>query len=136
MEMTIENVLASFRHIAVVGLSDKPERPSNAVAGYMMQHGYSVYPVNPAIREVFGMLSHASLSSMPPETRSRIEIVNIFRSSSEVPAIVEEAIAIGAKVIWMQLGVSHEAAARKAREAGLTVIEDRCIAVEYRRLFG
>ncbi len=136
MEMTIENILVSFRHIAVVGLSDKPERPSNAVARYMMQHGYSIYPVNPVISEVFGLPSHASLSSMPPEIRNRVEIVNIFRASSEVPPIVEEAIATGAKAIWMQLGVAHEAAAVKARQAGLAVIENRCIAIEHKKLFG
>lgn len=134
MEMTIENILRSFRNIAVVGLSDKPERPSNAVAAYMMRHGYTIYPVNPGVSEVFGLTSHSALSSMPEEIRSSIEIVNIFRTPSEVPAIVDEAIAAGARVIWMQLGITHEAAAQKAGKAGLTVIMNRCIAVEHQLL--
>ncbi|NTW10211.1 MAG: CoA-binding protein [Chlorobiaceae bacterium] len=134
--MTIENILGSYRHIAVVGLSRNPERPSNSVARYMLEHGYSIYPVNPGVREVFGLPSHPSLSSMPPDISSRIEIVNIFRAPAEVPAIVDEAIAIGAKVIWMQFGASNEAAAQKAREAGLAVIGEHCIAVEHQRIFG
>lgn len=136
MDMTIEHILGSFRHIAVVGLSSKPERPSYSVAGYMMRKGYTIYPVNPGVREVFGLPSHPSLSSMPPEISDRIEIVTIFRTPVEVPAIVDEAIARGAKVVWMQPGAAHEAAASKAREAGLAVIEDLCIAVEHQRHFG
>jgi uncharacterized protein len=136
MEMSVEHILATYRHIAVAGLSGNPERPSNAVARYMMEQGYSIYPVNPGVSEVFGLPSHASLSSMPREISSRIEIVDVFRTPSEVPAIVDEAIAIGAKAVWMQPGAVNEAAARKAREAGLAVIENLCIASEHKRLFG
>jgi hypothetical protein len=130
----IEHILASFRHIAVVGLSAKQDRPSNSVARAMIRHGYTIYPVNPGFEEILGLHCYPSLSAMPPEIRNKIEIVNIFRKSADVPPIVDEAIAIGAKVIWMQLGIAHEKAANKARQAGLLVVENRCIAVDQQRL--
>ncbi len=133
--MSIQEILASFRHIAVVGLSGNPERPSNSVAHYMMQQGYTIYPVNPALPEVFGLPCYPSLVSMPPEVSKTIEIVNIFRKSDDIPPVVDEAIAIGAKVIWMQSGIANESAAEKARNAGLIVIENRCIAEEHKHLF-
>ncbi len=130
----IEHILASFRHIAVVGLSAKQDRPSNSVARAMIRNGYTIYPVNPGFEEILGLHCYPSLSAMPPEIRKKIEIVNIFRKSADVPPIVDEAIAIGAKVIWMQLGIAHEHAANKARHAGLLVVENRCIAVDQQRL--
>ncbi|NHQ61226.1 CoA-binding protein [Chlorobium sp. BLA1] len=127
----IEHILTSFRHIAVAGISAKPDRPSYQVARYMMEQGYTIYPVNPNSKEVLGLRCYPSLLLMPPEIRGKIEIVNIFRKAEDVPPIVDEAISIGAKVIWMQSGISNMEAAGKAREAGLLVIENRCIAVEH-----
>ncbi len=131
----IETIFASFRHIAVVGLSAKPYRPSNSVARAMRAQGFTIYPVNPDVETVFGLHCYPSLSAIPPEISKKIEIVNIFRKSADVPPVVDEAIAIGAKVIWMQLGIANEEAANKARKAGLIVIENRCIAVDQQRLF-
>jgi predicted CoA-binding protein len=131
----IEYILSSFRHIAVVGISEKPGRPSNSVSRAMLTHGYSIYPVNPGVEEVLGLRCYPSLSAIPPAISKKIEIVNIFRKSADVPPVVDEAIAIGAKVIWMQLGIINENAADKARKAGLLVVENRCIAVEQQHLF-
>jgi hypothetical protein len=136
MESAAKQILESFRHIAIVGLSARPDRPSNFVARYMMDQGYTIYPVNPGLHEVFGITCHASLLSMPKEVQKKIEIVNIFRNPADVPPIIDESIAIGAKAIWMQLGIANETAAEKARNAGLLVVENRCIAVEHRQLFG
>ncbi|MEI8186181.1 MAG: CoA-binding protein [Chlorobiaceae bacterium] len=131
----IQHILASFHTIAVVGISEKPERPSNSVARYLLQEGLTVFPVNPTLQEVFGFPCFPSLSSIPPQQSKTIEIVTIFRKSADVPPIVEEAIAIGAKVIWMQSGITNEEAAKKAKNAGLLVVENRCIAVEHQHLF-
>ncbi|NMW22078.1 MAG: CoA-binding protein [Chlorobiaceae bacterium] len=131
---TITNILASFRNIAVVGLSARPDRPSNIVARYLLDQGFTIYPVNPGIKEVLGLPCYPSLSSIPPELSNSIEIVNIFRKSADVPPVVDEAIAIGAKVIWMQSGITNEDAAKKARNAGLLVVENRCIAVDHQHL--
>jgi hypothetical protein len=131
----IKNILVSFHNIAVVGISAKPERPSNSVSRYLLQQGFTIYPVNPVLKEVFGLPCFASLSSMPVELSEKIEIVNIFRKSADVPPIVDEAIAIGAKVIWMQSGITNEDAAKKARTAGLLVVQNHCIAVEHQQLF-
>jgi predicted CoA-binding protein len=133
---TIETILNSYNHIAVVGLSERAERPSNRVAKYLMQHGYTIYPVNPNLNKVLGLNCYASLSSIPPELRKNIEIVNIFRNPEEVEPIVDEAISIGAKVIWMQSGISNKPAADKARLNGLLVIENRCIAVDHQTFVG
>ncbi len=133
--LAVKNILTSFHNIAVVGISAKPERPSNRVAQYLIQQGYTVYPVNPGLQDVLGLPCYSSLSSIPPEVRKNIEIVNIFRKSEDVPPIVDEAIALGAKAIWMQLGISNDAAASKARNAGLQVIENQCIAVVHQQLF-
>jgi len=131
----IESILKSFRHIAVAGLSERPDRPSNSVARYMMKQGYTIYPVNPNSKEVLGLSCYPSLRAMSPEISRKVEIVTIFRKAVDVPPIVDEAIAIGAKVIWMQSGISNSAAAEKACKAGLLVIENRCIAVEHQSLF-
>ena len=125
-------ILEKYQRIAMVGLSSNPFRPSHFAAIYMLAHGYDVTPVNPRESEILGRRSYPSLLDVP----GPIEIVDIFRESDAVPAIVEEAIARGAKVIWMQLGVIHEQAAAKARDAGLEVVMDRCVKIEHARFFG
>jgi predicted CoA-binding protein len=123
-------ILQSARTIAVVGLSGKRYRPSYGVAEYLKREGYRVIPVNPEETEVLGEKSYPDLDSVPGE----IDVVDIFRRAEFVPEIVEAAIRKGAKVVWMQEGVIHEEAARRAREAGLTVVMDRCILKDHRRL--
>jgi predicted CoA-binding protein len=125
-------ILETYKRIAMVGLSSNPFRPSHFAAIYMLAHGYDVTPVNPRESEILGRRSYPSLLDVP----GPIEIVDIFREPDAVPAIVEEAIARGAKVIWMQLGVIHEQAAARAREAGLEVVMDRCVKIEHARFFG
>jgi hypothetical protein len=132
--MDIRTILTSYRHIAVVGISDRRDRPSHSVTRYLLQAGYDIYPVNPVIREVLGLECWPSLSTIPEDMRKKIEIVVIFRKPADVPPVVDEAIAMGARVVWMQLGISNEPAAEKARKAGLEVVQDRCIAVEHQRL--
>ncbi len=125
----ISAILDSCRTIAVVGLSSKRYRPSYGVAEYMKRSGYRIIPVNPFEAEVLGERSYPDLESIP----GPVEIVDIFRRSEFVPAIVEAAIAKGAKAIWMQEGVMNEDAARRAEAAGLTVMMDRCILKDHRR---
>jgi len=125
-----EEILNSSRVVAVVGLSAKPDRPSYRVASYLKENGYKIIPVNPDIREILGEVSYPDLSSIPEP----VDVVNIFRRSEEVPAIVEEAIRIGSKVVWMQEGVTNDEAAVRAREAGLLVVMDRCMLKEHQRL--
>jgi predicted CoA-binding protein len=125
-------ILERYRRIAMVGLSSNPFRPSHFAAIYLLSEGYDVIPVNPRETEVLGRKSYPSVASVP----GPVEVVDIFREPSAVPAIVEEAIAADAKVIWMQLGVIHEEAARRAREAGLEVVMDRCMKIEHARFFG
>jgi len=131
-DATLHDVLARARTIAVVGLSDKPERDSNEVARYLQSVGYRVVPVNPMLSEVLGERAYPSLAAIPPEVT--VDIVDIFRRSDQVPTVVDEAIARGAPVVWMQLGVEHAEAAAKARAAGITVFENLCIMVQHRRL--
>jgi predicted CoA-binding protein len=126
------SILERYRRIAMVGLSSNPFRPSHFAAIYMLAEGYDVVPVNPRQKEVLGRRSYASLREVP----GRIEIVDIFREPSAVPGIVDEAIAAGAKVIWMQLGVIHQEAGERARQAGLEVVMDRCVKIEHARFFG
>ena len=126
----IPDILQSARTIAVVGLSSKRYRPSYGVAEYMQRSGYRIIPVNPMETEVLGEKSYASLDDVPEP----IDIVDIFRRSEYVPEIVDAAIRKGAKAIWMQEDVMHEDAARRATEAGLDVVMDRCILKEHRRL--
>jgi len=125
-------ILERYRRIAMVGLSSNPFRPSHFAAIYLLSEGYDVIPVNPRETEVLGRKSYASVAEVP----APVEVVDIFRESAAVPAIVEEAIAAGAQVIWMQLGVIHEEAARRARQAGLEVVMDRCMKIEHARFFG
>jgi hypothetical protein len=126
----IADILGAARTIAVVGLSAKRFRPSHGVAEYLQRVGYRIIPVNPNITEVLGEKSYASLDAVPEP----VDIVDVFRRSEHVPEIVEAAIRKGAKTIWMQEGVVHEDAARRAEAAGLAVIMDRCILKEHRRL--
>jgi predicted CoA-binding protein len=126
----IRTILEAYRSIAVVGLSDKPDRDSHRVAAYLKQKGYRIIPVNPKVGEVLGEQSYPSLKDVPEP----VEIVDIFRRPEAVPAIVDEAIAVGAKVVWMQEGIVHNEAAGKARAAGLQVVMNRCILKEHFRM--
>jgi predicted CoA-binding protein len=125
-------ILERYRRIAMVGLSSNPFRPSHFAAIYLISEGYDVVPVNPRESEVLGKKCYPSLAAIP----GGVEIVDIFREPAAMPPIVDEAIAIGAKVIWMQLGVIHEGAAEKAQAAGLEVVMDRCMKIEHARFFG
>jgi predicted CoA-binding protein len=126
----ISDILLTAHTIAVVGLSGKRFRPSYGVTEYMQRAGYRIIPVNPNETQILGERCYPDLDSVPDE----IDIVDIFRRSEFVPDIVEAAIRKGAKAIWMQEGVAHEAAARRATEAGLVVLMDRCILKDHRRL--
>ena len=128
--MTIEEILRSSKTIAVVGLSSNKFRPSFGVSQYMQRNGYRIIPVNPQETEVLGEKSYGSLKDIPEP----VDIVDIFRRSDFVPEIVDEAITIGAKCIWMQEGVVNEQAAQKAKAAGLAVVMDLCILKEHQRL--
>lgn len=127
----IRRILAETRRIAVVGASSNPGRPSYGVTGFLVARGYEVTPVNPGLegQAVQGRKVAASLEAAGP-----LDMVDIFRASDHAPAVVEDAIRLGARTIWMQLGVVHEAAARQARAAGLTVVMDRCPVIEAGRL--
>jgi uncharacterized protein len=125
-------ILDGTRTIAMVGLSSNPFRPSHFAAIYLLSEGYDVIPVNPRENEILGRRCFSSLRDIG---RS-VDVVNIFREPSAVPALVEDAIAIRAKVVWMQLGVVHLEAARRARNAGLEVVMDRCMKIEHARFFG
>jgi uncharacterized protein len=125
-------ILETYRRVAMVGLSSNPFRPSHFAAIYLISEGYEIIPVNPRESEILGRKSYPSVSAIP----SGVEIVDIFRETAAVPSIVDEAITAGAKVIWMQLGVIHEEAAGRAREAGLEVVMDRCMKIEHARFFG
>jgi predicted CoA-binding protein len=126
----ISEILSNAHSIAVIGLSGKRYRPSYGVAEYMQRSGYRIIPVNPMEQQVLGETSYPDLDSVP----EAIDIVDIFRRPEFVPEIVEAAIRKGAKAIWMQEGVIHEDAARRAVEAGLAVVMDRCILKEHRRM--
>lgn len=128
----LRRLLRTSRNIAVVGLSAQWHRPSYFAAKYLQEHGYRVIPVNPTYPEILGEKSYKRLADIP----ERIDVVDCFRKSSEIPAIADEAIAIGAKVLWMQLGVENAEARRKAEAAGLEVVENRCMKIEHGRFFG
>ena len=128
--MTISELLKTSRTIAVVGLSNKRFRPSHGVAEYMQRNGYRIIPVNPFEQTVLGEKCYPDLDSVP----DRVDIVDIFRRPEFVPEVVEAALRIGAKAIWMQEGVVHEEAAERARAAGLFVVMDRCILKDHRRV--
>ncbi|HKV46459.1 MAG TPA: CoA-binding protein [Candidatus Acidoferrales bacterium] len=127
----VSEILRTSRTIAVVGLSSKSQRPSHGVSRYMQSAGYRIIPVNPAETEVLGEKSYARLEDIP----ERVDIVDIFRKSEAVPAIVDAAIRIGARGVWMQEGVIHPEAAEKARRAGMFVIMNTCILKEHIKRF-
>ena len=129
---TLRRILRQSRTLAIVGLSAKWHRPSFFAAKYMQEHGYRIIPVNPAYEEVLGEKCYPSLKDIPEE----IDIVDCFRKSEDIEPIAKQAIEIGAKVLWMQLGVTNEKVARMARDAGLEVVQDRCVKIEHGRLFG
>jgi predicted CoA-binding protein len=130
----IKDLLERARTIAVIGVSDKPERDSHRVAAHLERAGYRMIPVNPVVEEVLGQRCYPDLASIPAEVE--IDIVDVFRRSEFVPEIVEEAIDCGAGAVWLQLGISHPAAERRAAEAGLEVVSNRCIKIEHGRLIG
>jgi predicted CoA-binding protein len=125
-------ILRRYNRIAMIGLSSNPYRPSHFAAIYMKAAGYEIFPVNPREPEILGRKSYRALLEVPQP----VEIVDIFREPAAVPEIVEEAIASGAKVVWMQLGVIHEPAAERALAAGLEVVMDRCVKIEHARFCG
>jgi uncharacterized protein len=126
----IKEILTRYRSIAVVGLSPDPSKPSHGVAAYMQRAGYRIIPVNPACGEVLGEKCYATLA----EVVEPVEIVDVFRRAEHLPEIVEQAIAKGAKVVWMQEGIVNEAAAARAESAGLAVVMNRCILKEHAKL--
>lgn len=128
----IRRILKASRTIAVVGLSAQWHRPSYFAAKYLQEHGYRVIPVNPTYPEILGEKSYKRLADIP----DRVDVVDCFRKGAEIPALADEAIAIGAKVLWMQLGVENAEARRKAEAAGLEVVENRCMKIEHGRFFG
>ncbi len=129
-DLKVKQLLKNSKTIAVVGLSPDPDKPSFEVAIYLKEHGYKIIPVRPNTDEVLGEKAYAALSDIP----CAIDIVDVFRKPEFIPGIVDEAIRVKAKAVWMQLGLSHADAARKAEKAGLIVVQDRCMLIEHRRL--
>ena len=127
----MKDLFNSIKTIAVVGLSDKPDRPSYVVADYLKSHGFKIIPVNPTIESTLGEKSYPSLDKIPEP----IDVVDVFRQPQYVDEIMAAAIKIGAKVVWLQEGVVNELAAQKGRDAGLTVVMDRCLMKEHKKLF-
>ena len=129
----IENILATSRTVAVVGLSPKSHRDSYEVAEYMQRQGWRIIPVNPAaqVTEILGEKVYATLTEAAKH--EQIDLVDVFRKSEDVPPVADEAIAIGAKALWLQLGIEHAASADKARAQGLIVVQNKCLLVEHRR---
>lgn len=128
----MKDILQSYKTIASVGLSSNPSKVSYGVVAYLKSQGFRVIPVNPTAKEILGEISYPDLLSVPEP----IEVVQVFRRPEDVPPVVDQAIQIGAKVVWMQLGISHAEAARKAEAAGLKVVMDHCMRVEHMRLIG
>jgi predicted CoA-binding protein len=124
--------MTDYKRVAMVGLSADWSRPSNFAAKYLLDHGFEVIPVNPRYPEILGQKCYADLRDIP----TPVDIVDLFQRIERVPPFVDQAIEIGAKVVWLQLGIVHEEAAQKARDAGLEVVQDRCMKIEYARLFG
>jgi len=124
---TICRILSSYNRIAIVGLSSKPSRDSNRVGGYLLEQGYAVFPVNPQIDSALGLKAYPDLVSVPPP----VEVVDIFRRVQYIPEIVDRAIEVGARAIWMQNGLVEEASAELARRAGLLVVMNRCMMFEH-----
>jgi predicted CoA-binding protein len=136
----IKEILTKYKTVAVVGLSREPGKDSHRVSAYLKRHGFQIIPVNPFADEVLGEKSYKSLLDIPPEIQKTIEIVDIFRPSKDLPPIVEQAIKLKMmhgklEVVWMQLGIVNERAAEAAKQAGLTVVMDKCMMIEHKRLF-
>lgn len=129
---TLRRILGENRTIAVVGLSAKWYRPSFFAAKYLQDHGYRIIPVNPNYDQILGEKSFPDLESIPQP----VDVVDLFQRAERVPPLADSAVAIGARVLWMQIGVVHEPAAERARAAGLDVVMDRCMKIEHARLFG
>ena len=131
-DQKLKEILLSSKTIASVGLSTNPAKESFGIVAYLKEQGYRIIPVNPSADEILGEKAYPDLASVP----EKVDVVQLFRKSEDVPPFVDEAIAIGAKVIWMQEGIWNEEAARKAEAAGVTVVMDRCMRSEHRRLVG
>lgn len=129
----VKQILLDTKTIAVVGMSTQPNRPGQDVPKYLKEHGYKIVPINPKADEILGEKAYPNLRALPPDLH--IDTVQIFLRSEDVPPIVEDAIKIGAKVIWMQEGVRNEAAAKRAQDAGLLVVQDRCMRAAHRFFF-
>jgi uncharacterized protein len=135
----LRRILGTCRTLAVVGLSPQWHRPSFFAAKYMQAHGYRIVPINPSAPEILGERSYPSVTAAADALAQqglKIDMVDCFRKSADIPPIAQEAIAIGARCLWMQIGVIDEASAAKARNAGLDVVMDRCVKIEHARLFG
>jgi predicted CoA-binding protein len=128
---SITHILENFRTVAVVGLSPKPHRDSYEVAQYMQSQGWRIIPINPNADQILGEKAYPSL--IEAAQHEAIGLVNVFRNSADVPPIVDDAIAVGASAIWLQLGIQHDSAATRARHAGLQVVQNKCLLVEHRR---
>ncbi|HET7089455.1 MAG TPA: CoA-binding protein [Anaerolineae bacterium] len=131
-EDQLRRILETYRTVAVVGLSSNPDKTSYGVAVYLKRQGYRIIPVNPTVDQILGEKAYPDLASIP----DKVDIVQVFRRSEDVPPIVDEAIQIGAKVVWMQEGIRHDAAAQKARAAGLEVVMDACMRQTHQWLIG
>lgn len=131
-EREAAEVLRKSKAVAVVGISDKEDRDSHKVAKYLKERGYRIIPVNPKLTEVLGEPCYPDLKAVP----EHIDVVDIFRSIDAIPGIVDEAVAVGADAVWMQLGLQHEEAAEKARRAGLSVVMNKCMKIEHSLLSG
>ncbi|MEG6616478.1 CoA-binding protein [Peptococcaceae bacterium 1198_IL3148] len=128
----IKELLKETRTIAVVGLSDKPERDSHRVAKYLQQHGYKIIPVNPKLNEILGEKAYKKVSEIPEQ----VDIVDVFRRSIDTPSVVEDALVKKPKAIWLQLGISNDDAAKMAQDNNITMIMDRCIKIDHANLIG
>ena len=133
---SLRRILKECRVLAIVGLSANWHRPSHFAAKYMLEHGYRVIPVNPQYQEVLGQKCYPSLRDIPRSEVGQVDLVDVFRKTADVMPVAEDAIAIGARVLWQQLGVRNETAAARARAAGLESVMDRCVKIEHGRLFG
>ncbi len=129
-DAALRNILTSVNTVATVGVSSNPERPSYGIFQYLLQAGYNMIPVNPAVPELFGRKGYPDLKSIP----EKIDVVQVFRKPEDVPAVVEQAIEAGARVVWMQEGVINPQAAQRAEQAGLQVVMDRCMMKTHQRL--
>ncbi len=130
--VTLRRILNTYKRVAMVGLSADWWRPSFFAAKYLLEHGFEVIPVNPKYKEILGQKCYPDLKSIP----TPVDVVDLFQKAERVPLFVDGAIEIGAKVVWMQLGIVNQQAAQKALDAGLEVIMDRCMKIEYARIFG